>query len=58
MKAEISQLYIFADVPSNVQPNYLTCDHPITYDEQNPGMAFGCYLHIENTGGESYCIKR
>lgn len=58
MKAEVSQdLYIFGNAPSNVQPNYLTCDHPITYDEQNPGMAFGCYLHIENTGGEVTALK-
>lgn len=50
-------LYIFGNAPSNVQPNYLTCDHPITYDEHNPGMAFGCYLHIENIGGEIAALK-
>ena len=45
-------LYIFGNAPTSVQPNYLACEHPIIYDEFHPGMAFGCYLHIENAGGE------
>lgn len=44
-------VYIYGNAPSNVQPNYLVCENPVIYDERNPGMAFGCCLHIENVGG-------
>ena len=46
-------LLISGNAPSNVQPNYVECDHPIVYEEKNPGMAFCCYLQAVHIGGSA-----
>ncbi len=47
-----NELLISGNAPSNVQPNYVVSDTPILYDDNNPGMAFCCYLQAVNTGGK------
>ena len=50
-------LLISGNAPSNVQPNYVECNHPIVYDEKNPGMAFCCYLQVVHTGGSAVAVS-
>ena len=40
------------NAPSNIKPNYIESENPITYDENNLGMAFGCCCKINLANGK------
>lgn len=51
--AEGPDMALSGNAPSNVQPNYIECDRPISYDPDNKGMACCMYLKARHQGGQS-----
>lgn len=44
---------IYGNAPTNVQPNYIICSNPVTYDETNPGMAFSGCMRMKHQNGNA-----
>lgn len=45
---------LMARAPTHVEPNYVESNHPIQYDESNPGMMYGILLCVCETDGVVY----
>lgn len=47
-----SDLVLSGKAPSSVQPNYIRCDQPISYDPDSPGMSCCVQLKVSQEDGE------
>lgn len=54
---EDEMLELRGETPSHIEPNYVTIEHPIQYQEESPGLRFCFQVYVKETDGIKQFFK-